>query len=326
LVAAALARLGPVLKTSGNRNTEYTAPLLWAELTSEHRVAVVEMAMRGFGQIAHLAAFSRPTLGLVTNIGHSHLELVGSREGIAKAKSELLEALGDGGLALLPRDDDFYGFLCQRSPRVRTFGYSDGCDCQILSYRQFGWSKSGIGGLLDEEAWSVVLPTIGRHLGLNAAAAILAAHECGVPLAEAATDMESAQLPPMRMEIRERDGVTILLDAYNAAPASMAAAIQVLSEEPVAGRRRAVIGEMRELGPYSESAHRDLALWLMDAGIEDVILIGEATRHTLEQASDKGFHRAANLDDIRAFLADSREGDVVLIKGSRAFELEKALE
>src|SRR5262249_39449061 len=122
-VAAALSPLGSVLKNAGNRNTEYKSPLVWAELESRHRAAVVEMSMRGFGQVAHLAAVSEPNIGIVTNIGHAHAEMVGSREGIARAKAELLEALPPTGNAVLWAEDDFVSELKKKSRApVSTFG------------------------------------------------------------------------------------------------------------------------------------------------------------------------------------------------------------
>ncbi|HEY0867714.1 MAG TPA: UDP-N-acetylmuramoyl-tripeptide--D-alanyl-D-alanine ligase, partial [Fimbriimonas sp.] len=122
--AAALSPLGPVLKSEGNRNTEFTSPLVWTELTPDHRAAVIEMGMRGFGQIAHLASFSQPTIGVITNIGYSHGEMVGGREGIAKAKGELLDALPKEGWAVLWQDDPFLESLAMKAPRLRTFGFA----------------------------------------------------------------------------------------------------------------------------------------------------------------------------------------------------------
>ncbi len=128
-IAAAVSPLGPVLKTEGNRNTEYTAPLLWTELTPDHKVVVVEMGMRGFGHIGHLAKFSRPTIGVVTNIGVSHMELVGDRKGIAKAKGEMLRGLPLEGKAVLWHEDEFLSALEAetKAPVQTLYGCSFGC-------------------------------------------------------------------------------------------------------------------------------------------------------------------------------------------------------
>ncbi len=135
-VAAALSPLGEVLKTEGNRNSEFSSPLLWAELTADHKAVVVEMGMRGFGQVQHLASFTKPTLGVVTNIGHSHIELVGNQEGVARAKAELLEALPADGHAVLWAEDPFLALLSETSAApFSTFGFSEGAACRITDYK-----------------------------------------------------------------------------------------------------------------------------------------------------------------------------------------------
>lgn len=321
-LAAALSALGPVVKTQGNRNTEYTSPLLWAEVEPETKAVVVEVAMRGFGQIAHLAKVSQPTVGLITNIGYSHLLQVGSRSGIARAKGELLEALPVDAPCLLPADDDYLDELktIAGNRPVLTFGFAEGADCRVEAYRSEGLDHAEIEGTCRGEAWTLTLPAAGRHLASNAAAAILAAQVVGVPAAVAAKGLETAELPPMRMEMRELNGATILLDAYNAAPPSVLAALETLLESPVAGRRLAVLGAMRELGDATESAHR--AVGSMAGKLDDVIFVGE-TADLMRKAAGKG--EAGDLDAVRAFLGRVQEGDVILIKGSRALELEKAL-
>jgi UDP-N-acetylmuramoyl-tripeptide--D-alanyl-D-alanine ligase len=332
-VAAALSPLGSILKNAGNRNTEYTSPLVWAELEADHMAAVIEMAMRGFGQIRHLASFSQPTVGIVTNIGYSHMEQVGDRMGIVQAKGELLEALPEGGMAILWQEDEFLEPLRAKAPqaRVRTFGFSEGADCRILRYDPIDWTSCAVYGEVEGQAWEARLPAVGRHIALNAAAAVLAATECGVHPTVAGVALALASLPPMRMEVVERNGAKILLDTYNAAPPSVLAAIQTLAELPVDGRRRAVIGEMRELGEHADEAHRAIGRALAEQGIQDAIFFGGPTVHALQAALNAGadaahYTQAQSLDDVRAFLNQSEPGDAVLVKGSRALELERALD
>lgn len=322
-LAAALSPLGGVVKTQGNRNTEYTSPLLWAEVTEDTKAVVVELAMRGFGQIAHLAQVSKPTVGLITNIGYSHLLQVGDRSGIARAKGELLEALSSDAPCLLPADDDYLDELKQIAGGrpILTFGFAEGSTCQIETYRSYSLGHAELSGRCQGQAWSLTLPSAGRHLATNASAAILAAHVLGVPAQVAANGIAGAELPPMRMETRERNGATILLDAYNAAPPSVLAALETVIETPVDGRRLAVLGEMRELGDATESAHRSVGA--MAAKLDDAIFVGE-TAEIMRYAAGKG--RVGSLDDVRRFINGLRAGDVLLIKGSRALELEKALD
>jgi UDP-N-acetylmuramoyl-tripeptide--D-alanyl-D-alanine ligase len=326
-VAAALEPIGPVLKTRGNRNSEFTAPLLWAELAG-HRAAVVEMAMRGFGQIAHLASFSLPTMGIVTNIGWSHLEMVGSREGIAQAKGELLEALPPEGTALIWAEDDYADVLRTKAERIRTFGFSEVADCRIERFESLSPRQGWVAGYVDEERWETTLPGIGRHIALNAAAAVLAAVQLGIGAQDAATRIGEAQLPGLRMEVRDIGGVQVIVDTYNSAPPAVIAALEALADLPCEGRRLAVLGQMNELGDYAEEAHRSVGRALANFGIEEALTIGEFARWISESAAEAGLRRVrhtSSLEDVRAFLESARPGDLVLVKGSRALGLERAL-
>jgi UDP-N-acetylmuramoyl-tripeptide--D-alanyl-D-alanine ligase len=326
-VAAALEPIGPVLKTRGNRNSEFTAPLLWAELAG-HRAAVVEMAMRGFGQIAHLASFSLPTMGIVTNIGWSHLEMVGSREGIAQAKGELLEALPPEGTALIWAEDDYADVLRTKAERIRTFGFSEVADCRIERFESLSPRQGWVAGYVDEERWETTLPGIGRHIALNAAAAVLAAVQLGIGAQDAATRIGEAQLPGLRMEVRDIGGVQVIVDTYNSAPPAVIAALEALADLPCEGRRLAVLGQMNELGDYAEEAHRSVGRALANFGIEEALTIGELARWISESAAEAGLRRVrhtSSLEDVRAFLKSARPGDLVLVKGSRALGLERAL-
>ncbi|RYG49752.1 UDP-N-acetylmuramoyl-tripeptide--D-alanyl-D-alanine ligase [bacterium] len=324
MIAAALSPLGPVLSTVGNRNSEFTSPLLWTDLTPETRAVVVEMGMRGFGQISHLTRFTRPTLAVVTNIGWSHLEQTGDRDGIARAKSEIFEGVGPDGLCVWWAEDEFSDTLAAAAGTrpSSTFGMSSG-DSQVTRYKMRSWTEAVTEGVTDGESWSLTLPAIGRHIALNAAAAILISKRSGVSVGDAALAVAKTLLPPMRMEVREVDGVTLLLDTYNAAPNSMLAAIDTLAEAPVSGRRRAVLGEMRELGAFAESAHLEIGRHLRDAGIEDACFFGGTAE--IYQKGFGGGQLATDIDEVREFVAEARPGDAVLLKGSRALALERAL-
>jgi len=351
-IAAALSPLGPILKTEGNKNTEFTAPLMWAGLggrglgdggsgAQETAAVVVEMAMRGFGQIRHLAEIASPTIGVVTNIGYSHMSEVGSREGIAQAKAELLECLPKDGIAILWQEDAYLGYLRSKAPgRVVTFGYSEEANVRISYYRSLSWTSSEIAGAVDWQStigsedyqssahFEAVLPTVGRHVALGAAAAIAVAGSAGILPADAAKSLHKTQLPPLRMEVIELNGAKILLDTYNAAPPSMFGAIETFAELPCEGRRLAVIGEMRELGPYSEEAHRELGRILAKAGIDEAIFYSGPAALAMEEARMHGLivHWANSLGDVAAFIAAAVRGDAILVKGSRSLELEKAVD
>ena len=322
LLAAALAPIGKVVKTEGNRNTEFTAPLLWPEVTADTKAVVVEMAMRGKGQIAHLASFSKPTVGLVTNIGWSHVGEVGSREGIAEAKAELLDAVPRDGIAILPVDDEFYSVLERHSEgrQIYTIGTSESADSMVIKVQNEGWDGSTISGFFADITWQVHLPYLGSHLGLNAAAAICACASLGLAPQEAADSMGDAVLPPMRMQVLEWRGIHVLLDAYNASPASMRAAIDTFIELPSEGNRYAIIGQMNELGAESELAHRELIDYVQQQEFADVWTFGDLWAQYCLSAPEP------DIESLRSSIAILKPGDSILIKGSRSLELERVLE
>ena len=325
-LAAALVPVGPVLKNAGNRNSEYSVPLVWTELTSAHRVVVVEMAMRGLGQISHLCSFCQPKIGVVTNIGTAHLEQMGSREAVAQAKGELLEALPADGVAIVWNEDDFRQTLIDRAPcPVATFGFSEGSTCRIVHYEALGPTRCVLRGTLEGVRFEAELPTVGRHQALNAAAALMAAHAAGVKVWAAVDALAGVELPEMRMQAILVLGATVMLDAYNASPAGMAAAIETLGDLPTRGRRLAVIGEMKELGEAGPAAHREVGEALNRAGVERALFLGEGAALAMEAFEGDGA-LAETLEDVTAFLSMLAPGDLVLVKGSRALELERALE
>jgi UDP-N-acetylmuramoyl-tripeptide--D-alanyl-D-alanine ligase len=329
--AAVLAGLGPVLKSPGNHNTEYTAPLVWADAEGK-AAAVVELAMRGPGQIRHLASFIRPTVAVVTNIGTAHIETVGSRHGIFEAKSEIFEHGPDA--AVVWREDEVFPLLRERAgARLLTFGASEDADVRAVGYRALAWDRCEVRLAWEGKAESVEMPTLGRHQALNAAAAVAAALLCGAGFEASVARLADAVLPAMRMQRVEHRGATVLLDTYNASAESMVAAIEALAELPCRGRRLAVLGEMRELGQYSESFHRRVGRTLGANPVDALLLVGPTTPAILEEATAAGFppERATWLPDvdihrIRAFLNTLSPNDIALVKGSRALELERALE
>ena len=195
----------------------------------------------------------------------------------------------------------------------------------MLRYKSVSWTEAEVDGTLKGKPWRAKLPSVGRHMALNAAAAVLAAHCTGVPVQEAASALSHAVLPPMRMEVIELNGATIVLDNYNASPPSMAAAIETLSEIPARGRRLAIIGEMRELGPESAAGHKSVGEALGRSKVDGVLFYGDATKEAARSSGLAGVTFASSLADVTDFLRTVRAGDVVLIKGSRALELEKAL-
>ena len=336
-IAAALTPLGEIVKSPGNRNTEYSSPLVWAEVSESTRAVVVELAMRGLGQIRHLSDVHRPTIGVVTMIGTAHAELVGSREGIASAKSELLGSLPHDGAAVLWAEDVFLGNLKSKCKcPTYTFGFSPDADCKILGYRAIAVDRCNAIGSLFDENFELDLPTVGRHQILNAAASILAAKLAGVSTEASTNRIRFAKLPPMRMEVLNVHGATILLDTYNASPDSAGAAIRTLTELPCEGRRIAILGEMLELGDFTESGHRQIGRALAESRIDHILFVGNSMQYAIHEALRAGLPSDRlvemepidrdNLNSAFQLLESVRPGDLVLIKGSRALGLERIVQ
>lgn len=329
-VAAALGALGPVAKSPGNWNTELTSPLTWWESEGASS-AVVELAMRGPGQIRHLASFSRPDICIITNVGTAHIEMVGTREGVLRAKSEVFDF--DPRAAVLWREDDYFPELAERAPRnLLTFGTSEDADVRVTGYRALAWDRCAVLFGFQGQTAEVELPTLGRHQARNAAAAVAAALHCGVSFPEAVQRLREADLPALRMQRVEHNGATVLLDSYNASPDSMVAAIEAVAELPCSGRRLAVLGTMRELGDYSESGHRRVGAALGAHPLDAVLLVGAETAAVADEALAAGVPRDSiqtmeqvDLSRVRAFLDTVRQGDVAIVKASRSLALEEAL-
>ncbi len=345
MVAAILGQRGPVVATQANFNNEIGLPLTLLSLESRHIGAVVELAMRGLGQIRYLADIARPRVGVVTNIGTSHLELLGSRENIARAKGEVLQALPADGAAVLPAADPFLPLLRELSSApVTTFGFApdqvDQSDQSDQSDRacapaapdlavtelvvQPTESRFVLEGMGMRVPVRLMLP--GRHNALNAAAAAAAARHAGATPEEIAAGLEAARLPAMRMRVFETEaGLTVLDDVYNASPQSVAAALDHLRRLP--GQRHvAVLGDMLELGAESEAGHREVGQ--QAAFVDLLIAVGERARDIAAGARNAGLaaekiqwcaDAPAALDILRA---EARAGDAVLVKASRGMRLE----
>lgn len=334
-IAAALAPLGEILASRENFNNEIGVPKTLLQLDESHKSAVIEMGMRGAGQIAYLADVARPTIGVITNIGPQHIELLGSLENIARAKAEILENLPQNGVAILPADGEFAAFLREKSPcRVVTFGVNSDADFRVSSTRSLESGHVEVQIVARKSSLiKFVLPLPGAHNALNAAAALAVADALKIDLNDAARALEKAGVPGARLRVVRTKTLTILDDCYNAGPDSMRAALETMRDFPNANanakRRVAVLGAMKELGEFAEDEHRklgELAAQICDA----VCFVGEETRAAFEVADavaniEKTWceNASAAADRVLDFV---RNGDIVLVKGSRSIGLETVVE
>lgn len=324
MLAAACAAHGPTLATPGSENAEIGVPRTLLGLGNE-RFCVLEMAMRGLGQIGYLAKMAAPRIGVITNVGEAHIGMpgLGSRERIAAAKGELLVALPPEGAAVLNADDFFFGVLSEMAPcRVVSFGLEKGdfrAKEVALGPDSSTFRVVGPGGEVN-----VRLALPGLHNVANALAATAAAWAAGVPLEVTAGALAEYRGEALRSQvIRRSDGAIIINDAYNANPASVAAALRMLSEAQ--GRRVLVFGDMLELGDLAEEAHRAVGRQAAEAGVAVIVVAGKLARLAGEAAQAAGVevHFAADANEA-ARIASALVGpqDTVLVKASRAVGLE----
>jgi UDP-N-acetylmuramoyl-tripeptide--D-alanyl-D-alanine ligase len=333
--AAVLRQLGEVNASKGSYNNEIGVPLTLLNGSGAARFLVLEMGSRGMGHISSLCAIARPQVGVVTNIGWSHLQYFRNRENLAIAKAELLRALPAGGTAVINADDDYAPYLCSQSPvPVVTFGLESGAQVRaqnieveksgkvIFTLRSKGGRKA-----------TIRIPLPGRHNVCNVLAAAAVGEIMGVDMESIAEGIASAELTGWRMEMITRpEEITIINDAYNANPVSMRSALIALGDISRSKRAIAVLGDMRELGPVSEEAHFEVGRLAVDYGTDILITVGRKARKIAEAAREKGLPRGSvfmtdKVDKAAEILrAIIEPGDVVLIKGSRFLGLERLVD
>ena len=279
ILAALLAPHTAVVASRQNENNELGVPLTLSRIEPMTGVAVVEMAMRGLGEIAHLAAIARPQIGIVTGVGPVHLELLGTIENVARAKAELLEALPADGTAIVPHGEPLLApHLAGLDCAVVSFGSEDGADVQLRAFTAAGGAGQAEIALRGRTL-SVPVNFTARHNALNLAAAAAAYDSLGLPLDELVLGSGDVAFSRWRGEEIELPGGGLLIaDCYNANPTSMAAALRHLSESAAGRRRVAVLGDMAELGAGAGAYHREVGELLAELGIEVVLAVGPESR------------------------------------------------
>lgn len=331
MIAAVLARRFRVLKNEGNYNNEIGVPLTVLQLGPEHQILVQELAMRLPGEIAELAEIVRPDIGVITNVGLSHIERLGTQDRIAAAKAELLEALQPEGLAVLNADDPYFGYLAGKSRGdVIAFAATAG-DIRGEDVKVDGDGRPSFTVAVGQTRFAVKLPLVGEHNVPNALAAVAVGLSFGVPTGEIVRALEEFSPPEKRANVlNSLGGWRIFDDTYNASPASMMSALRTLAA--MSGRRRiAVLGDMRELGDVADRAHLEVGRVAAESGLSVLVTVGELGRRIADGAREAGFARS--IEEYRtseeaavALKEEVRPGDVVLVKGSRAMKMENVVE
>jgi UDP-N-acetylmuramoyl-tripeptide--D-alanyl-D-alanine ligase len=319
MTAAVLGVRHRVLRSKGNLNTETGVPLSLLQLCPEHTVAVIEMGMQQAGEIARLAELAKPQVGVVTMIGSVHMEFFASRDDLARAKGELVQALPADGLAVLNADDPYFDLLRGLSAApVVSFGLEAG------EVRGSGYRPLPEGGsVFTVKGVPVRLGLNGRHQARNALAALAVGRYAGVPLAEGAAALAKVGVEHRLQEYQLPAGYVLIDDAYNASPESMLAAFEAVAERPHRGRLLALLGPMAELGSLSASAHAEVGR--RARGLFDRVAVLDVGDGRLLAEAAGGELLADRAEAARWVRETARPGDLVLVKGSHGVALHEVV-
>ena len=334
LLAGMLCRLGPTVAAAGSYNNDLGHPLTVLRAESDTRFLVLECSARGLGHLTRLARIAPPDIAVVLNVGSAHLGEFGSREAIARAKAELVEALPADGLAVLNADDPQVAAMASRTAaRVLRVGRSAATDVRADDVVLDAAGRASFTLTTAEFAARVQLQLYGEHQVDNALAAAAVALAVGMPATEVASALAAAApVSRWRMEVAERaDGVTVVNDAYNANPESMRAALKALAAMSAGGARRtwAVLGAMGELGDAAAAEHDALGRLAVRLNVSRLVAVGPQARLIHAGAALEGSwaNESVAVPDAAAALAllraELEPGDVVLVKASRAAGLER---
>lgn len=329
-LGAVMSRKYHVSSTLGNLNNHIGVPLTLLAMDESHECGVVEMGTNHPGEIPLLAAIAEPTAAVITNIGIAHIENFGTRSGIALEKGSLAEAVPANGVVILHANDEFTASIASRcKAKVLRAGVNTG---EVHATLQ---DQSAAGTLFslafpDGSKVEVVLPIPGEHMVANAALAAACAWHHGISAEDIAEALAAVKLTKGRVQIKNLRGIVFLDDSYNANPDSMRAGIQTLATMKTAGRKIAVLGRMGELGPFAESGHRSVGENVAEAKLDAVFTIGDEAALISSTAAEGHSGIVSNNfsshEEAASFLRGwLRDGDAVLLKGSRSAAMEKVL-
>lgn len=331
ILASVLSRKYRIIKTPLNLNNFIGVSLSLLQLQKNVEVGIIEMGTNHPGEIATLTGMVRPTQAAITNIGSGHIGFFGSRQAIFQEKKTLLDGVTSGGKIYLNLEDEFLKNYKRPDVAIITYGLRENCTYQATLVRIDQWGHVYFSINHGPE---IRVSLLGRHQLLNALLAGSVGMELGVPVTEIKEALETAISTDKRMEVQNRQGVTIINDAYNANPESLRAAIDFLESYSVTknSRKFLVVGDMLELGEFSTDEHRRIGHYLQDKKIDFVFCLGPFSRLIVEELQKEKNHSihseifTSHQDLARELNQRVRENDIVLIKGSRGMSMEKVLD
>ena len=327
MVKAVCSRKFKTAKTRGNFNNHLGLPLSILNFDPDTEVGILEMGMDRPGEIEFLAGIAKPDIGIITNIGTAHIEYLGSRENIFKAKMEITKYFGRDNVLIVNGDDDFLGSLCDTEYRLVKVGAGGGS--RVYVYNISDSAENGVEFTLEyeEKTTRIHLPVPETHNAVNAALAIAAGIETGVSVQEAAEGLKNLEFTDKRLSVKGKNGIKIIDDTYNASPASMKAAIDVLMSAKGL-RKVAILGDMFEQGQQSRAYHEEVGKYASDKSVDMLIAIG-ADAEYIKKGALKGmsaenvrYYKTKN-DFLKEIKNIIKSGDVVLVKGSRGMAMEQ---
>lgn len=332
LIASVLSPYVNVRKTEGNFNNELGLPLTILSLDETTDVAVLEMGMSGFGEISFLSNLAKPDYAIITNIGEAHMQDLGSREGIAKAKFEIIDGLNDAGKLFFDGDEPLLQSLVGSHPELNaiSFGYSMETDLHLTNMESGDeGSRFTVTGTVNGD---FTIPVYGAHQVKNSLAAILIANELGLEHEQIHAALLQSKLTDMRMQpVLAENGALFINDAYNAAPTSMQAALAFLDETKLRSEKWAILGDMLELGENERHYHESIARQLSKIDVKGILLFGPRMKWLHEELERTGNVTKVIWSEkeyeslIRTLLTSISKDSIILLKGSRGMELEKIM-
>lgn len=315
------------VKTEGNLNNEIGMPKTLFRIDDSTEAAVIEMGMNHFGEIARMTAACQPDAAIITNIGVSHIEFLGSRDGILQAKTEILEGMQTGAPLILNGDDDKLWGYENPDYNLIYFGIDNqNADVRAADIREQN-GETAFTVCFDGKTQAVCVPTVGKHNVYDALAAFAAGLVFEIPPEKIAAGLKNFAPAGMRQRIREVQGITVIEDCYNASPDSQKAALNVLCATK-AKRKIAVLGDMLELGNFSETAHRTVGEYAAEKQVDLLYCYGQNAAFIADAAKNtvKTLHFTDKSVLFDALLSEIRAGDAVLFKASRGMALEEVIE
>lgn len=317
------------LKTEGNQNNEVGLPRTLLRLDETIEAAVLEMGMCALGEIEELTIPAQPTIGVITNIGVSHMEALGSRENILKAKMEIVKGMAEGSPLVLCGDNDLLSAIEDDRYKIITYGIkNESCLVRAVNCRSTGDSTE-FDIVFGEEKYHVSIPCLGEHNVLNALAAFTVGLLLRIEPMEAAAVMAGYQVSGMRQRVVPHGDFTVVEDCYNASPDSMRAAVNAFSAMGCRGRRILVLADMLELGETAKELHQEIGVLVAQNPIHILACVGELGKNYAEGALSAGLQEAFHFEDkeeLFQFLKGNvQEDDILWFKGSRGMKLEEVI-